>query len=374
MDIRTKLIFAFVLTALASMTVLGGVFYGISAELLRSISIRQLESLAAARQQDFAIVADAWFDQVRLISSRTNLRDSVQAHFEAPSPQQIESLQRIVADAQASVELVTRVAVFDAEGDPLAVAGQSAVRAQALDFAASSATAASETRPEVVLTRFVLRADGGVDAHLHAPLVLDGAVIGSIEAVVNTDTLRTVTGDYTGLGETGEFYLVAELSPSMVTVLNPLRHRADARLLSLPNAQAGLHVREALRGAEGVYQNTIDYRGVEVWAATRAMTNFFPGGLIVKIDADEELKRLYDLRAEMLDVGLALVAFAVLGGTLIGARLARPLRDLATVVNQIREGETDVRADIGGEDEVSFLAESFNELMDHLQSDERGAK
>ena len=52
MDIRTKLIFAFVTATLASMLVLGTLFYGASSEILQSISARQLESLAAARQQD----------------------------------------------------------------------------------------------------------------------------------------------------------------------------------------------------------------------------------------------------------------------------------------------------------------------------------
>ena len=46
MDIRTKLIFAFVTITLGSMLVLGTLFYRASSEILQSISARQLDSLA----------------------------------------------------------------------------------------------------------------------------------------------------------------------------------------------------------------------------------------------------------------------------------------------------------------------------------------
>lgn len=71
MDIRTKLIFACVITSLASMLMLGAFFYGAAAEMLRSISARQLDALASARAQDFALIGEAWVDAVRLIQSRT---------------------------------------------------------------------------------------------------------------------------------------------------------------------------------------------------------------------------------------------------------------------------------------------------------------
>ena len=99
MDIRTKLIFAFVATTLASMLVLGAAFYNASAGILQSIAVRQLQSLVAARQQDLKIVADGWFDQVRLISSRTKLRDSLEQYVERPSDELRNTMQGILQQA-----------------------------------------------------------------------------------------------------------------------------------------------------------------------------------------------------------------------------------------------------------------------------------
>jgi nitrate/nitrite-specific signal transduction histidine kinase len=54
---------------------------------------------------------------------------------------------------------------------------------------------------------------------------------------------------------------------------------------------------------------------------------------------------------------------------LLGTWLASPIRKLRDTIERIRGGEQSLRAEVTGEDEVSFLAESFNELMDERDGD-----
>ena len=359
MDIRTKLIFAFVSATLTSMIVLGTLFYNASSQALQSITARQLESLAAARQQDLRIVAQGWFDQVRLISSRTKLRDSLKNYADSPSEELRTTMQKILRDAQSAVDMVTRVALYDADNNLVTSSG---------DADAPLQQVIQPTRGEVQFGNFHARNDGGLDARILARMELNAEYIGSLEIVANTDSLREIAGNYTGLGSSGEFFLVSETTPGQITVLNPLRHRDTPGLLIFPKSEAPEHVLAALDAVEAVFRDATDYRGTRVWAATRYVPAV-SAGLIVKMDEEVELARVRELRTELIDVALALAAFAVLGGALMGIHLSTPLRKVAAVVDRIRQGDREARVEISGEDEVSFLAQSFNELMDDLQSE-----
>jgi HAMP domain-containing protein len=356
MDIRTKLIFAFVATSLASMLVVGAFSYAESAAMLQNAAARQLESLAEARAGDLAVIAEALREEVQLIESRTNLREQV-AGFPGDPEGVRPAIQRILDDAQQSVNMVTRITVYDLQGEVIAEAGRGPSAERLLG---------TVPREGGAITRYLERPDRGLVAVLEAPLELDDRVVGRIASEVAVGRILSIATNYEGLGETGELLLPAEFDSGYVTFLHPLRHRDADSLIVLPVEEASRPVRMALEGAEGLVRDEPDYRGTPVWAAVRPLP-VLPGGIVVKVDAAEELAPVAELRRRLTRVALAVAALAILAGSLVGTLMARRLRRLNEVVGRVRKGEDGLRADESGEDEVSFLAESFNRLMDHLQ-------
>lgn len=355
MDIRTKLIFAFVAASLLSMAVLGAYSYGAAADILRAISERQLDALASARAQDISVLARAWRDQVNLIQSRTELRRQL-AGYPADPRSAKTRIERIVVDAERSVDVITRITVYDAGGRFVATAGTAETRGQPIG---------QQVFGDVGVSQYVKRSDGGIDAVLSGALELSGEVVGYLATVVDTRDLMRIVESRRGLGESGEMMLVAEFRPGVVTQFNPPRHQPGDWLATYPLAEASDVVKTALSGHDEQLLDVLDHRGEPVWAAVRTLPGI-PGCLLVKIDAREELAPVTELRGKLIDVALSVAALAILGGALVGIVLARPIRLLNQVVERIRHGEADLRADESGEDEVSFLAESFNDLMDQM--------
>jgi PAS domain S-box-containing protein len=89
--------------------------------------------------------------------------------------------------------------------------------------------------------------------------------------------------------------------------------------------------------------------------------------VVVKFDTAEERSSIKRFRQQLTQLGLSLSAFAILLGTFLGLRFARPIHDLAGVANRIRVGELDARAKVEREDEMGLLARTFNQMAEELE-------
>ncbi len=67
---------------------------------------------------------------------------------------------------------------------------------------------------------------------------------------------------------------------------------------------------------------------------------------------------------------LALILFSAifnfLNASIISAKIVNPILKLAELMKDVRKGKLDLRADIKTNDEIEFLAETFNEMLSEL--------
>lgn len=355
MDIRTRLSLALVFVSLLSMMLLGTFAYYTSANLLQEISLRQLDALSESKKRDLIKVYDSWEDNLRLVRDRTQLRNSIKAYGETKSPEALRNIQRIIEGITVAVLEIDKLIIFDVNAEEIASFGRSQV-----------------THAKVPLTEDITYVgtfiqDDGPRVVLSTGVYLDGIIVGGIELVIDARDIIDVTGDYTGLGETGEAFVVKKVDDTYVA-LNPLRHEVEGFSGEQVEATATGDMKRVFTPDGDVPAEAHkDYRGEWVWLATRYIDEL-GWGLVVKVDVEEEEKRADVLQESLFDIAVALSAFAIIGGALLGFYLARPIQELAVVVERMRHGEAGLRADVKGDDEIAYLAESLNEFLDHLEN------
>jgi PAS domain S-box-containing protein len=386
MDIRTKLIFALVAVALASMAALGVLMYMSADEALRLSRIEQLDGLAEAEKDAVQQVAAGWRDRVRLIASRTQLRESLEEYVRSASPGARTRVADILTDARRAVRIVESLAVYDLEGQLVASATPVnetlPAGAPPPAFAGPSPGLEDAPREEVVVHYEGITGEGA-DGHrvsYAAELTVEGRRVGTLRAQLSARALEDLTRDRTGLGRTGETLLFIRDTDGAVHILRPL---VEGETEIATESEAGPHpdildvtgsefgpgslVRLALEGVEGRYwEDMTDDRGVPVWAAIRTIPET-GWGVVVKLDTEEARERVRTFRRHMGELATALGGFAILFGTFLGFRFARPLQDLAKVARRIGEGELSVRADVKAEDEVGLLARTMNQMAEDLE-------
>ena len=360
MDIRTKLVLALVLVALSSMALLGAFAYQTTAQMLQQISVRQLNALAESRKDDIQNVYESWQDKVSLVRSRTQLRLNLVRYNERGDVEAVAGIRRILDDALTSVDVFERIALFDRRAEEVVRVGESSVE-QSFRIPDGDAVEFVGSFP---------MADGAVHIVLRSALTLDDTIIGGVEVVLSTADLRSVVSDYTGLGETGEVLIVMQEDSEWVRVLHPLRHqKVDHKRIPANEVSAGVRAALTAAGPGALSDGNFrfdDYRGEVVWGASRFLDGL-EWGLVVKMDEAEEEQLAHELRGSMIDLSLALSAFAVVGGTILGFWLARPVLRLREIVEQVREGDVEVRADATGDDEIAYLAGALNDFLDEYR-------
>jgi HAMP domain-containing protein len=362
MDIRTRLVFAFVAASLGGMLALGAFSYDATRSLLRSSALRQLEAVAETKKQDLERTIVGWRDRVQLVTSRTSLGESLRDLRRDRDEAHLARIERILADAIGATKSLRGISIYGADGFFLASSGVDLGERERLRPAVFM-----WAEEPVVYENVSLDPDEGLLVTLVSPVRIDAVLVGAAKVRLTAQELIEVTRDYTGLGETGETLMARRTEVGDALILNSLRHGpADSAGRRVGQDQASDPILQAVLGTESLYHDgAYDYRDAEVWAATRYLDEF-GWGVVVKVDAHEELAPIRELRETLVRLGLSLSAFAVVAGAFFGFTMSRPIRQLAQVARRIGEGEHELRAPDRGSDEVRLLARTFNAMADEL--------
>jgi PAS domain S-box-containing protein len=366
MDIRTKLVFALVAVALGSMIALGGFMYWFVNRQLKETRLGQLDGLASSLEEGMDEIAAGWEDRVRLIASRTELREILLANNLAGSPIARARVRRILTDAETAEPTVESLAVYDAEGHFVGSAGWGT------ETDLPEELGELLTPEDDVVYQGVLSPEGdqfrvAYAAALTSDGTTAGALVGVLLVRLNAMPLVRLTRRRAGLGMTGRTLIAIRADDGAVHVLQGTEVGAPPSWEEVELGGPSDPVALAMSEAEGAYADGItDRRGQPVWAAVRYLPET-RWGLVVKIDAEEALEPVDTYGKTLTDVVISLAALAIVLGTFLGLRVAKPIHELATAAERIKQGDLSVRAPVTSQDEVALLARNFNQMAEELE-------
>jgi len=360
-DIRTKLIIALVAVSLGSMFVLGLVVSPRVDGYITGGTMQRLDELAEARAEALHWIVAGWREGTDLVASRTELRRSLEQHGRTGDEAPAIRIRTILADALSASRSATLFAVYGPDGEQVAsvqrgtaspvLPATERLRAPGTGEAAYvGVTAAEGTSPQVTFL---------------APMAWEGRPVGALVAVFEAPELLELTASHEGLGETGETLILAGDGSGGLRPLHPTRH-AGAPAAPFSDGSSSLAARAIAGDTVAVAGGVVDYRGEEVWAATRRVEDT-GWGLVVKLDRREGMEPIAEFNAWLRQTAVVLSAFAILIGLVLALRFAMPIHALSEVANRIRQGDMAARAEADSEDEVGLLARTFNDMADELE-------
>ena len=187
-----------------------------------------------------------------------------------------------------------------------------------------------------------------------------GETVGVLASRVSPVVLNAIMLERTGLGKTGETYLVDRHHTVLTGSRLPLQEFTDAYFVFTVGANSAVDTHE---GGSGTYEN---YRGERVIGVYRWLPR-----LQVALLAEQHESEAFDPMYGMLRVSLGVAIAAVLGAAmfsiLLTERIASRLSNLAETATRIASGDLEHTAEIGHSDEIGILAQAFNSMTRQLR-------
>ena len=183
--------------------------------------------------------------------------------------------------------------------------------------------------------------------------------IGVVISRMRTESLDSILVDRSGLGETGEVYIVNDgflmLSESRFVDNAIFKQKIDT-----------IPVQKCFREGEeftGVYY---DYRNVNIYGSSYC-ANDLGFVLLAEIDEAETIQPILVLQNRIFQTGLIITTVMTIIAFLLSKSLSRPLIKLKNAANQVASGDFHIRTNITTSDEIGELSHAFDSMTEKLQ-------
>ena len=220
---------------------------------------------------------------------------------------------------------------------------------------------------------YVSRATGKEGLAISAPLLdyKTETLLGVIVACVSLDYINAILNDQTGLGETGETYLLNKegfmISQARLAGRDTfLKLKVDTQHSRIGLADMAMMKRGEL---EEKHDHTPmvfrDYRGVKVLGAHTHIPEM-EWSLLAEMDVREAYAPVKRLGGIISLFGIIFVVIMLVITRLVSRYIVRPISDLNEGAIQIGGGDLQHRVNIHTGDEIEQLANQFNRMAEKL--------
>jgi signal transduction histidine kinase/ABC-type amino acid transport substrate-binding protein len=262
------LLLAFVLV------VVGSIFFVmiITSESFRSYENDQTElslsAISASRSNHINTYFEQNIERFKLVSSRNNLRNLLKEYAIQPSSELSDEMTDIIIAAKTPIEDIERIGVLDLQGTIISSTNAS--------FIGRNASQREFFKEGKIMEKiFFVQEHNKSKFFISGPFVLDGEVIGVGVMVVSSEVLNSIVSETTGLGETGEIFLLNDLSKMMTPsrfdkekYLQEINTTASAiceKIIFDDNNELQLHGAQIFEG--------VNYRGADVTGVVLSISN-----------------------------------------------------------------------------------------------------
>jgi len=366
MKIANKISLSFLITGLVLTFVGGSVFYMIAKNNLKTSILNHLESTVQSKAHHINTCLTIQKERIVQLSQSTALYKFLLTNKQDPDYTDIfaVAIERLTKTSEVG-ESIYKVFLLDATGN---IAVSSDTKNIGLDRSTDPCFLKAKSEPYIKDASF-FKTTAQKFIVLSAP-VLDPVTkkcLGVVCTRIGLNFLDQITGDKTGLGKTGEIFLINRKG-CMITPSRFIKNTFLTLKIESENARNCLedigkisptpHEHDAL-----IYK---DYRGITVLGVHDHIPEM-QWGLIAKVDESEALAPLNSLKITFITIIFFIPLVSWLVGIFVSKHITGPLRKLHEGIEIIGQGNLDYKVATDSKDEIGQLSRAFDEMAGNLK-------
>jgi len=188
-----------------------------------------------------------------------------------------------------------------------------------------------------------------------------GNLIGTLATTVEFQELDELLKEGTGLGESGETYLVARLEAKNALISS---QQTETEQYSQSVSSFGIDAAMEGDNGSGLY---INHQGVPVIGVYRWLdkSNL---ALLAEISQKEAFAPARKLARKILLIGLSSAELLLIAVYVLSRQITKPILAITDTAIQVAGGDLSLKAPVLSEDEIGVLARAFNTMASQLRN------
>ncbi|MEM7066462.1 MAG: sensor histidine kinase [Cyanobacteria bacterium P01_B01_bin.77] len=212
---------------------------------------------------------------------------------------------------------------------------------------------------KIVPTLYVSPVTGATVITFATP-ILDGnqSRVGVLSVTLDLKDVDLLIRERTGLGDTGTTYLVGQLERRNTLISSDDDNQSTETISSF-----GIDEATAGQSGAGLYENYVDEPviGVYSWLESQSLA------LLAEINQQEAFAPARALARNILLIGFVATGLLLTGIYLLSRRITQPIVAITDAAIQLENGQLDQAIPVVSQDEIGFLAQSFNRMALQLK-------
>lgn len=213
--------------------------------------------------------------------------------------------------------------------------------------------------------------DNKVTGFVAQPVVDKGEEIFVVVLQLNPEGINKFMQDRTGLGKTGESYLVGADFLMRSDSIQDEAHKLQA---SFDRPETGsvktVSIEEGLQGKSGS-KTYVGYTGAEILGSYAPVSVYGDATWVVlsKINTEEAFEPVTNLARTMEILGISILIVVVLVALWVAGSISTPIVTMASVITQIATNrDLTLKVPSGGKDEIGTMTEAFNNMIEVIHN------